>query len=152
MLHTCTSLLCTPLLYQCLISYHLSDTEDPKPTYKLIRRSLTALIHHGKGADQFSPVGDVIMFIATQKAAELLKEEDVERLSRMMEVTSAYTSDGFFLGPLNPRPGRSPPSPRPGCPRSAYPSKHHGTASVYFGGQQLMYAYTRPALRRHCSY
>ena len=77
-----------------MISYHLSDTEDPKPTYKLIRRSLTALIHHVKGAEQFSPVGDVVMnmFITTQKAVDLSKEEDIERLSRMMEVTSVVAS------------------------------------------------------------
>ncbi|KAK2463026.1 hypothetical protein APHAL10511_004681 [Amanita phalloides] len=55
-LHTCTSSLIRPLL-----SHHLTSSARPKSTHLLIRRSLTAFIHHVKSADQFSPIVEIVI-------------------------------------------------------------------------------------------
>jgi hypothetical protein len=54
-LHTATTSIFTPLL-----AYHMTS-ETPQPTYTLIRRVLTALIHHVKNAGQFSPLADLLV-------------------------------------------------------------------------------------------
>ena len=79
-LHTCTPSVISPLL-----TYYLS-TEDPETTYTLIRRTLTALIHHVKNADQFSLLGDVL--IQRFKATTTENSKDDEHLRRMLEVVA----------------------------------------------------------------
>ena len=55
-LHTCTSSLLKPLL-----TYHLTSSTRPELMHTLIRRSLTAFIHHVKSADQFSSVAIILI-------------------------------------------------------------------------------------------
>ncbi|KAF8805205.1 hypothetical protein BYT27DRAFT_7105392 [Phlegmacium glaucopus] len=88
-LHTCAISIFTPLL-----EYHLSSSANTSTTYTLIRRTLTALVHHVKNAEQFALLGDLIV----QKFSELLKstdiksELDVERLRKMIEVVGVVCS------------------------------------------------------------
>jgi len=88
-LHTCAISIFMPLL-----EYHLSSSANTSTTYTLIRRTLTALVHHVKNAEQFALLGDLIV----QKFSELLKstdiksEPDVERLRKMMEVVGVVCS------------------------------------------------------------
>ncbi|KAF9479084.1 hypothetical protein BDN70DRAFT_879151 [Pholiota conissans] len=88
-LHTCA-----PSLFEHLISYHLALSADSRPIYTLLRRSLTALIHHVKTADQFTLVSDIVLqkLISTVKTTDALKEDDVERLRRILDVTSVVVS------------------------------------------------------------
>ncbi|KAM6502751.1 Armadillo-type fold [Amanita muscaria] len=55
-LHTGTISLFKPLLL-----YHLTASATPDLTHTLIRRSLTALMHHVKSADQFSPLAELVI-------------------------------------------------------------------------------------------
>ena len=55
-LHTCTASLFRPLLI-----YHITSSTTSERTHTLIRRSLTAFIHHVKSADQFSPVAEILI-------------------------------------------------------------------------------------------
>lgn len=61
---------------------------DPRPTHTLLRRTLTALIHHVKNAEQFSLVGDILV----QRLTTVRQEDDIERLRRMLEVLAVATS------------------------------------------------------------
>jgi U3 small nucleolar RNA-associated protein 20 len=72
-----------------LISYHLSAS-DPKATYTLLRRSLTALIHHVKNAEQISLIGDIFVerLLSILNEVNIAKEEDMECLRRMLEATA----------------------------------------------------------------
>jgi len=77
-LHTCTLAIFGPLL-----SCHL-DSVDPKATYTLLRRSLTALLHHVKGADQFSSLTEICM----ERFTSTMKEGNEERVRRMLNIMS----------------------------------------------------------------
>ncbi|KAG5642515.1 hypothetical protein DXG03_002616 [Asterophora parasitica] len=83
-LHTATSSIFTPLL-----TYHLS-AKDPETTYTLLRRVLTALIHHVKKAEQFSPLADLLVkqLSATVKTTDVTSSADIERVRRMLEILS----------------------------------------------------------------
>ncbi|KAJ3508085.1 hypothetical protein NLJ89_g5945 [Agrocybe chaxingu] len=80
-LHTCA-----PSVFSPLLSYHVA-APDPKPTYTLLRRALTALIHHVKNAEQFVSVADLIV----QKLSTCVKT-DIEQLRRTVEVASIICS------------------------------------------------------------
>ncbi|KDR69878.1 hypothetical protein GALMADRAFT_255731 [Galerina marginata CBS 339.88] len=82
-LHTCA-----PSIFLPLLSYHLSTAPDPKPTYTLLRRALTALIHHVKNADQFALIGEIFVARLTSlvKEVDINSEEGVESLKRMVDV------------------------------------------------------------------
>ncbi|CAA7260357.1 unnamed protein product [Cyclocybe aegerita] len=80
-LHTCAASVFSPLL-----SYHVA-VSDPKPTYTLLRRALTALIHHVKNSEQFVPVAELVV----QKLSTTDKT-DVEQLRRVVEVASVICS------------------------------------------------------------
>jgi len=88
-LHTCTISIFMPLL-----EYHLSSSANTSTTNTLIRRTLTALVHHVKNAEQFELLSNLIV----QKFSELLKltdiksESDVERLRKMIEVVGVVCS------------------------------------------------------------
>ncbi|KAF4598878.1 U3 snoRNP protein [Pleurotus pulmonarius] len=79
-LHTSTLSLLSPL-----ISLY-SSASQPDTLYTLIRRLITALIHHVKNAEQFTPLGDylVTLFLESSKAADT--EEEQERLRRSLEL------------------------------------------------------------------
>ena len=82
-LHTSTASIFTPLL-----DYYLSTSSNTNTTYTLIRRSLTALIHHVKNAEQFELLGDLIVqnFFDILKSTDISSESDIERLRKMIEV------------------------------------------------------------------
>lgn len=77
-----------------LLEYHLSSSANTSTTNTLIRRTLTALVHHVKNAEQFELLSNLIV----QKFSELLKltdiksESDVERLRKMIEVVGVVCS------------------------------------------------------------
>ncbi|KAF5354672.1 hypothetical protein D9756_005618 [Leucocoprinus leucothites] len=80
-LHTSTVPLFTPLL-----AWHIS-AEDPEATFTVLRRSLTALVHHVKTADQFSALGELLI----RELKKVLDEDDgtdSEKLRRVLEVVS----------------------------------------------------------------
>ncbi|KAI0753565.1 hypothetical protein C8Q80DRAFT_1342693 [Daedaleopsis nitida] len=81
-LHTVTESLVAPL-----IQYYLS-CDVPDDVYTLVRRVLTALIHHCKGAEQFSPASDAVV----RQFLKVVKTSDEERIRRMLEVASIVCS------------------------------------------------------------
>ena len=80
-LHTCT-----PTIYTVLLQYFLSSPANPKSTYTLLRRTLTALIHHVGNADQFSILSESIL----QQVLAVFKQTNhhVEQLKRALDVCS----------------------------------------------------------------
>ncbi|KAJ7773254.1 hypothetical protein B0H16DRAFT_1304430, partial [Mycena metata] len=86
-LHTCTPSIVLPLL-----NYHLASpaplSSEPTPrTYTLLRRLLTALIHHVRNAEHFAAVGDVLVdrfILLTQETSP----DDLETFRRMMDLIS----------------------------------------------------------------
>ena len=82
-LHTSTTSIYLPLL-----DYYLSTSSNTNTTYTLIRRSLTALVHHVKNAEQFELLGDLIVqkFFDVLKSTDISSESDIERLRKMIEV------------------------------------------------------------------
>ncbi|PPQ84329.1 hypothetical protein CVT26_011486, partial [Gymnopilus dilepis] len=89
-LHTCAPSILAPIL-----RYHLFSTPsrnpNPRPTYTLLRRALTALIHHVKNAEGFEVVGQVFV----DSFVSLLKE--VKELKDVKNSVDAETE-----GPQNP--------------------------------------------------
>ncbi|KZT64878.1 hypothetical protein DAEQUDRAFT_769307 [Daedalea quercina L-15889] len=82
-LHTATASIIQPL-----VGYYVG-AEDEEAAYTLVRRVLTALIHHCKDKEQFSGIADVLV----AKFEECVKEPaDEERLRRMLEVASVVCS------------------------------------------------------------
>ncbi|KAF9449246.1 hypothetical protein P691DRAFT_667809, partial [Macrolepiota fuliginosa MF-IS2] len=80
-LHTSTVSIFTPLLA------HYVSAENPDATYTLLRRSLTALVHHVKNAEQFQVSGDLLVHELTK----VVNEQDApnaEKLRRMLEIVS----------------------------------------------------------------
>jgi U3 small nucleolar RNA-associated protein 20 len=88
-LHTCTPSIFTPLL-----EYHLSSNTNTHTTHTIIRRSLTALVHHVKNAEQFELLADLIIqkFSDLLKSTDINSESDVERLRKMIEVVGVVCS------------------------------------------------------------
>lgn len=69
-------------------------SETPELTYTLIRRVLTALIHHVKKADQFTPLADLLVgkFASLSKSTQSTSPEHIESLRRMLEIISVPTA------------------------------------------------------------
>lgn len=88
-LHTSTTSIFLPVL-----DYYLSTSSNTNTTYTLIRRSLTALIHHVKNAEQFELLGDLIVqnFFDILKSTDISSESDIERLRKMIEVVGVVCS------------------------------------------------------------
>ncbi|KIP04980.1 hypothetical protein PHLGIDRAFT_25296 [Phlebiopsis gigantea 11061_1 CR5-6] len=80
-LHTTTSSIFAPLL-----RYYLS-CEDSEDVFTVLRRLLTALSHHCKSADQFSPISDFLTEEFTSSP-----KEDSETLRRLLEVVTVPCS------------------------------------------------------------
>ncbi|KAI0364815.1 hypothetical protein BV20DRAFT_955505 [Pilatotrama ljubarskyi] len=81
-LHTATASLIGPL-----VRFHLSS-DAPEDSFTLVRRVLTALIHHCKGPEQFAPVSEVIVSLYH----EVIKDTDVEKTGRVLDVVSVVCS------------------------------------------------------------
>ena len=71
-LHTCTS-----ALFDTLVSLHLSP-EHRISTGNLLRRVITALVHHCHKAEHFSPISDILvsrfMSVASDEQAPFVTE------------------------------------------------------------------------------
>jgi U3 small nucleolar RNA-associated protein 20 len=87
-LHTATTSIFMPLL-----AYHMTS-EVPEPTYTLIRRALTALIHHVKKADQFTALAELLIgqFTTLSKSTNSTSPDHIESLRRMLEIISVPTA------------------------------------------------------------
>ncbi|KAK0463186.1 armadillo-type protein [Desarmillaria tabescens] len=84
-LHTATQSIIKPLL-----AFHLS-CEIAEPTYTLLRRILTALIHHVKNSEKFSPIGDLLVSTFTDFMSET-NSNNLEGRRRVMEILSVSCS------------------------------------------------------------
>lgn len=82
-LHTAVPTIITPLVD----SYITCPGEVEESTYTLLRRVLTALIHHVKNAAGFAPIGDFLC----QKAAAI-SQSNGETLRRIIEVLGVACS------------------------------------------------------------
>ncbi|KAK7691383.1 hypothetical protein QCA50_004782 [Cerrena zonata] len=80
-LHTTTSTIFLPML-----QYYL-ECEDPELSFTVLRRTLTALAHHCKTAEQYSPLADIL----TDEAVTI-DPSQTERLRRLLEITSVPAS------------------------------------------------------------
>lgn len=85
-LHMCTSSLITSVV-DCYLD---KSNAQPQITGKLLRRVLTALVHHCPKAAQFTVLGDLLV----EKLDDILQElvssapDDVETIRRMLDVMS----------------------------------------------------------------
>lgn len=70
-------------LFTQLLAWHIS-AENPEATFVVLRRALTALIHHVKYADQFSALADFLV----RELEKIIDGGDVEKLRRAIEVVS----------------------------------------------------------------
>ncbi|KAI0070349.1 hypothetical protein K474DRAFT_1670178 [Panus rudis PR-1116 ss-1] len=85
-LHTVTSSVFAPL-----VRYHLDCEEsDVERTFTILRRVLTALAHHCKTAEQYSPVADFLVEFFTNTTEE--NTNSVERIRRLLELVTVVCS------------------------------------------------------------
>lgn len=73
-------------LFTQLLAWHIS-AENPEATFVVLRRALTALIHHVKHTDRFSALADFLVR-ELQKIIDEHDGGDVEKLRRVIEVVS----------------------------------------------------------------
>jgi U3 small nucleolar RNA-associated protein 20 len=85
-LHTATPSIVAPLL-----QVHLRS-QEPALTHTCLRRLLTALIHHCKGADQFLPISELLTERFISLARSLKWEDDTDGLSRFIGIISVVSS------------------------------------------------------------
>ncbi|KNZ75043.1 U3 small nucleolar RNA-associated protein 20 [Termitomyces sp. J132] len=88
-LHTATS-----SIFSSLMEAHLASG-GPEKTYTLIRRTLTALIHHVKDSSAFAPLADLLFQCFTTTVVGLTpaspsttSDVTIERVRRMLEIMS----------------------------------------------------------------
>ena len=67
---------------------HFLTCDHPDASYTLVRRVLTALIHHCKGPEQFAPACDVVV----KNYLDVVKESNEEQVRRVLEVASIVSS------------------------------------------------------------
>lgn len=67
-------------------------SQEPSLTYTCLRRLLTALIHHCRGAEQFLPVSELLTERFISLAGSLILDEDNDCLDRFVEVISVVSS------------------------------------------------------------
>ena len=71
------------------MQYYLDTGADSlDDTFTLLRRVLTALIHHCKSAEQFSPVSDVVV----KRYEDVIKSADEGRVRHILEVAGIVCS------------------------------------------------------------
>ncbi|KAI0268459.1 armadillo-type protein [Russula aff. rugulosa BPL654] len=85
-LHTATPSIVAPLLQIHLMS------REPAITYTCLRRLLTALIHHCRGAEQFLPVSELLVERFINLSRSLIPDEDTDCLGRSIEIISVVSS------------------------------------------------------------
>ncbi|KAF5389929.1 hypothetical protein D9757_003643 [Collybiopsis confluens] len=93
----------TPTLFAPLLEFHLS-CEESDSSFTLVRRILTAFIHHVKGPEQFSSIADIVIKEFTKKTSEATGPENGgEPLRRIVEVAAVLASvrNGSRLTPTN---------------------------------------------------
>ncbi|TFK26306.1 U3 snoRNP protein Utp20 [Coprinopsis marcescibilis] len=77
----------TPSIFTPLITFYL-DADDIEPAFNLLRRTLTALIHHVKTAEQFTDLSNILI--------QQLKSESTspnrQRFKRMLDVVTIISS------------------------------------------------------------
>ncbi|KAG6840218.1 hypothetical protein C0991_008139 [Blastosporella zonata] len=88
----------TPSLFAPLLAAHMAS-DDPEVTHTLIRRALTALIHHVKNPTAFAPLADLLVQQFTviiggleDTSPSTASDDFVERLRRMLETLSIPTA------------------------------------------------------------
>ncbi|CAL1711913.1 unnamed protein product [Somion occarium] len=76
----------SPTVFAPLLQYYLT-CEEPDQSFTVLRRMLTALAHHCKTSEQYSPIADIIV-------EELAKAEpaEIERLRRLLEIATVPIS------------------------------------------------------------
>ena len=74
-----------------LLQVHLKS-QEPALTYTCLRRLLTALIHHCRGAEQFLPVSELLSERFINLAHPPILDEDTDRLDRCIEIISVVSS------------------------------------------------------------
>jgi len=85
-LHTATPSVVAPLL-----QVHLKS-QDPAQTYTCLRRLLTALIHHCKGADDFLPASELLTERFINSAQSVNSDIGTDSLDRLIEIISVVAS------------------------------------------------------------
>lgn len=91
-MHTSTTSIISPLL-----SYYLTSNAIPsEQSYTLLRRVLTALIHHVKSAEQFAPLGDLLVekfvHIVSTESGLSTADAEQESLRRILTAVSVVCS------------------------------------------------------------
>ena len=67
--------------------------ENPDLLYTLLRRTLTSIIHHCKGAEQFSAVAEILAArVSTTVTQPPSNDAEVERLRRILQLISVVCS------------------------------------------------------------
>lgn len=67
--------------------------ENPDSLYTLLRRTLTSIIHHCKGAEQFSGIGDILITrFLTAVSQSPSNDAETERLRRILQLVSVVCS------------------------------------------------------------
>ncbi|KAJ7597870.1 hypothetical protein C8J56DRAFT_329594, partial [Mycena floridula] len=85
-LHTATPTIFSPLLNQHIVC------ESHPTTFTLIRRLLTALIHHVKHAEQLLPISDVLVNDLLMRSGKVDSDGEKEELRRLLEVVAVSCS------------------------------------------------------------
>jgi U3 small nucleolar RNA-associated protein 20 len=67
-------------------------SREPAITYTCLRRLLTALIHHCRGAEQFLPVSELLVERFINLSRSLIPDEDTDCLGRSIEIISVVSS------------------------------------------------------------
>ena len=83
----------SPYIVAALIDGHL-ESNAPSQTHTCVRRVLTALIHHCRGADQFTPAADVLASHLDTTTSNLESEPSIDyvKLVRMLDILSVACS------------------------------------------------------------
>lgn len=86
-LHTTSPPIMGPLI-DCYLS-----CENPDLLYTLLRRTLTSMIHHCKGAEQFSGIAEILTTqLLTTVSQSPSNDAEVERLRRILQLISVVCS------------------------------------------------------------
>ena len=81
----------TPSVVAQLLQVHLKS-QDPAQTYTCLRRLLTALIHHCKGAEHFLPVSELLTERFINSAQSVNSDVDADGLNCLIEIVSVVAS------------------------------------------------------------
>ncbi|KAI0820961.1 armadillo-type protein [Irpex lacteus] len=90
----------TPSVIRPLLAYHLStapNSEAQADSFTVIRRTFTALIHHCKSSEQFTPITDILLDHLTRSTTATTStanghEEAEEYVARVMEILAVVCS------------------------------------------------------------